>query len=281
MQLSSYINGEKPIGVLVQRPQHLPDFRSPPLDEVVLGVQFATIPGYTTIHAGEVWNLFRGDFPLVQEHPPLAPAFETFGLPQAGKISFEFGSTSPHNRFWFLSPGGEELIQFQNDRLLHNWRKIGDKVNAYPRFERVIEKLKEELLKIEEYFQSFKSGNFRITQCEVSYVNKIQVSSHSDPQDWLRFLYPDNIKMDDFSMVFRRVMVGQNGKPQGRLICEASSAVDLKGQAMIVLSLTARGAPSTPDVNGALDFLKQGREIIVNTFADVTTDLAHKEWGRL
>jgi uncharacterized protein (TIGR04255 family) len=265
----------------VQRPPYLPDFRSPPLDEVVLGVQFAPVPGYLSIHAGHVWDLFREEFPHVQEHPPLAPTFETFGLPQAGQISFGITTTVPHSRFWFLSKGKDELIQFQNDRILHNWRKIGDRANKYPRFEVIIEKFKKELYTLQDYFKQFKSAELTANQCEVSYVNKIQVSLDPNPQHWLRYLCPNDIKMDDFSMVFRRVIFGEDGKPRGRLFCEASSVGDAKGQRVIVLSLTVKGAPATPDIPGALDFLRRGREIIVTTFADVTTDSAHKEWGRL
>ena len=265
----------------MQRPPHLPDFRSPPLDEVVLGVQFAPVPGYLSIHAGEVWDLFRGEFPLVQEQPPIAPAFETFGLPQPGKISFEFMSAPPHSRFWFLSKDKEELIQFQSDRLLHNWRKIGNKTNEYPRFESIIIKFEQEILTLENYFKKFNSSKLNINQCEISYVNKINISKNPDAEYWLRFVNFSDLAMDDFSIVFRRAIVGSDGKPRGRLICEASSGGDAKGEKVISLSLTARGAPETPDLRSALDFVKQGRETVVTTFASITTDSAHRIWGRI
>ena len=37
------------------RPEDLPDFRDPPLVEVVLGVQFATVAGFGSVHAGLLW----------------------------------------------------------------------------------------------------------------------------------------------------------------------------------------------------------------------------------
>src|SRR4051794_5656712 len=106
------------------RPTHLPDFRKPPLNEVVLGIQFNPVPGYSQIYAGEVWGLFRARFPQVQEMPALPPNFETFGIPQGPQIGFNVLAGASHDRFWFLSPAGEQLIQFQMDRLLHNWRKV-------------------------------------------------------------------------------------------------------------------------------------------------------------
>ena len=61
------------------RPEHLPDFESPPLDELVLGVQFSPLPGYSAVFAKDVWGLFRQQFPRVEEKPALDPVFETFG----------------------------------------------------------------------------------------------------------------------------------------------------------------------------------------------------------
>ena len=61
------------------RPSHLPVFSNPPLDEVVLGIQFTPVSSYTSVHGNDVWALFREEFPLVQEHPALEPKFETFG----------------------------------------------------------------------------------------------------------------------------------------------------------------------------------------------------------
>jgi uncharacterized protein (TIGR04255 family) len=272
---------DKTHGCRVQRPSHLPDFSSPPLDEVVLGVQFVPVSGYQSIHAWRVWDLFRSEFPLVQEQPPIAPAFETFGLPQAGKISFEFMSAPPHSRFWFLSKDNDELIQFQSDRLLHNWRKVGDKTNEYPRFEAIIEKFERELLVLQDFFQNFRPGSLQINQCEISYVNKIDLLSDQRPEHWLRFVSFNELDVDDFSTTFRRILVGEDQKPRGRLICEASSGGDAKGRKIISLSLTARGTPESPNISGALDFLKQGRETVVAAFGDVTTNSAHQTWGRI
>ncbi|MDP2738907.1 MAG: hypothetical protein Q8O82_09480 [Pseudorhodobacter sp.] len=61
------------------RPEHLPDYSRPPLDDVILGVQFASVPAYTSVDSKGVWDLFRSDFPKIQEHPVLDPQFETFG----------------------------------------------------------------------------------------------------------------------------------------------------------------------------------------------------------
>lgn len=266
------------------RPEHLPDFINPPLNEVVLGVQFSPPKGYQQIHAGDVWNLFRPDYPQVQEQPPLAPSFETFGLGQpsmAGKLNIVTGAS--HDRFWFLRPAGDELIQFQQDRLLHNWRKIADESNDYPRFEVMIERFKGELEKLQIYLATLSTQALSINQCEISYVNHVSVEPNESlkASDWLRFISFVGDEPDDFSVVFREVVHDDAGKPCGRLFCEASTGVKSGDQQIIVMNLTVRGAPSGADINSALSFIAKGRELIVSRFAEFTTDKAHLKWGRI
>lgn len=139
------------------RPPHLPEYESPPINEVVMGVQFSTPNGYQQIYAGEVRDLFKNRFPKVRELDPLLPTFETFGLPQQ-QMKFEFFPGVVHNRYWFLSNDEDQLIQFQNDRFFHNWRKIGDGKNPYPRFDEIILNFNDELTSLNSFF--FKTRGF-------------------------------------------------------------------------------------------------------------------------
>jgi uncharacterized protein (TIGR04255 family) len=267
----------------VTRPETLPEFEKPPLNEVVVGIQFTPARGYQQIRAGEVWALFRDRFPQVEELPPLAPMFETFGLPQAQHVNFGIVSGATHDRFWFLSETRDELIQFQNDRLLHNWRKVGTK-SEYPRFERIFNHFESEVRSLEAYFSNLYPQLLNINQCEISYINHIRPveADRIDLHDWLSFFtFPNRQVPDDFSASFRKVILNPDGRPSGRLYCEAASAAEPNGRQLISLTLTARGAPSGSDVNAALEFLARGREMIVGLFADVTTESAHKIWERV
>lgn len=264
-----------------RRPEHLPDFNYPPLNEVALGVQFAPPTEYQQILAGEVWNLFRKEYPQVQDQAPISPAFETFGLPMsAGQLSFVTGAT--HDRFWFLRPEGDELIQFQNDRLLHNWRKVGDRENKYPRFETMIDKFKDELERLQGYMNGLTPQTLVVNQCEVSYINQIIVDTEEDlkASNWLRFVTFGDKYPDDFKVGFREIIRDEAEKPQGRLICEAVNALNQSGQKIIAFTLTVRGAPKEPKIGSALDFISKGRELIVSRFTELTTDYAHTKWGR-
>lgn len=265
---------------MVSRPNDLPDFAQPPLNEVVLGVQFDPPQGYQQIYAGDVWDLFKSDFPIVQELPAIPPSFETFGTMPGAQFNFGIMAGATHDRFWFLSKNGSELIQFQNDRLLHNWRKVGDESNEYPRFEGIIAKFMDELERLEAFMSRIRSQKLIIRQCELTYINHIRPGGEAiNPSEWLRFVSPDMTPPDDFSASFRRV-IEVKGQPRGRLICESSTAIDEAARRFIALTLTARGAPDTPKLESALEFLSKGRDMIVRLFTEITTDSAQRTWER-
>jgi uncharacterized protein (TIGR04255 family) len=249
---------------------------------VVVGVQFSTPRSYQQIFAGEVWGLFRKDYTVVQEQPPLQPSFETFGLkhqrPMFPQISFASGAS--HDRFWFLRPDGDELIQFQNDRFLHNWRKVGDGTNVYPRFEAMAGRFENELRLLQDYFNGLEAQELIINQCEISYINHIPLRGLA-PQDWLRFVNFDDTAPDDFSVSFREVVKDEDDKPMGRLICDATTAFLPTGEEIVAFTLTVKGAPSASTIDSALSFLRKSRGIIVNRFSELSTDSAHKNWERL
>lgn len=264
------------------RPAHLPDFKSPPLNEVVLGVQFTTPENYQQILAGEVWALYRDEYPNVEEHPALPPMFETFGGRPGAQFKLGLITGASHDRFWFLSPERDELIQFQADRLLHNWRKIGDGSNPYPRFERMIAKFQSELAVLGGYFSRLAQQELNINQCEITYINHIVVEECRNPSEWLRFLkLPDGDQEDDFSFTFRNVIRASDGRPLSRLVVEANSAVTQRGKRIIQLNLINRGAPPGPRVDDAIKFLHDGRERIVTKFAELTTESAQQKWERV
>lgn len=266
------------------RPEGLPDFSLPPLNEVVIGVQFAKPTGYQQINSRQVWDLYKEEYPKVEEHPPLEPSFEMFGVPSFSHIApFNFLSGAVHDRFWFVNQTAEELIQFQSDRLLHNWREIVDANSEYPRFETMISKFEEELTKLQIFMSSLSEQSLIINQCEVSYINNIRIQDEaaSSPDKWLKFCNFSNIAVDDFNFAFREVIKKDDGTPQGRLIVEAVTGLNQKSEKIIRLTLTVRGAPLETSIPSAINFISKGREMIVNRFAELTTDFAHQQWRRV
>ncbi|CZT36111.1 TIGR04255 family protein [Rhizobium sp. 9140] len=267
------------------RSRDLPEFDNPPLNEMIVGVQFNPAETYSQIRAGEVWSLFKKRYPLHEEHPPLLPQFETFGLPAPPQFGFNMVNGGQHDRFWFLTPDRRELIQFQEDRLLHNWRQVdGAPTVKYPRFENILDKFSEEATELSRYFSSIGSRPITFNQAEITYTNHIVLNNSdigSTHVDYLNVLNLERVvDPDDIVFIMRRVL--SNGEnPFARLIVEAKTAVHNQTfQRMVVLSLTVRGNPPDGSLEDVLWFLKLGHEVIVEEFTAITTDYAHEVWGR-
>jgi uncharacterized protein (TIGR04255 family) len=262
------------------RPHDLPEFDNPPLNEVVLGVQFAQPQTYRQIQAWQVWDLFRDQFPNLEEQSPLAPTFETFGPQQPLAIRFGLGAGPMHDRYWFVSGSGDEVIQFQNDRLLHNWRKQSS--SRYIRYENIRSKFHDELNKLKNYLTSTNSL-FEINQCEVTYVNHIPLPSGTTNyiKDWLNFFNDQSFDFNDLAIQFKETIFFENTlAPSGRFYCDAGLKFDQNMNQFLSLALTVRGQPVDNTIDSSLRFFDHGRSKIVRTFADITTGKAHEIWGR-
>lgn len=263
----------------MKRPENLPDFENPPINEVVMGVQFAPVQGYQQINAGEVWNLFKKDFPIVQEQPAIPPSFETFGF-TSPPISFGFMSGANHDRFWFLKDDQRQIIQFQQDKFLHNWRKVGIDEEKYPRFENIISNFSAELKTLEVYFQkNFSTPSISVNQCEIAYINFIYKSDVGDIplNEIFAFLNFEN-EPNELSCSFSKHILNPKGEPRGRVVCNIEQGVGPKGP-MHRLSITAKGAPNGNGISDALLFIQEGREKIVHLFKEITSPTVHKLWG--
>jgi len=266
----------------MSRPENLPDFNSPPLDEVVVGVQFAPASNYSSVFAKDVWGLFSDSYPLVQEQPAIEPSFETFGgpRPQPG-MSFEFGHRPLQNRLWFVSDDQSHLIQFQNDRLLLNWRRRQPN-QTYPRFEGIADAFQTHLNTLQGFFEASLKIPLDVNQAEVTYINNIPVDDYSSVGEWLRFWNVENIDVENVSFQFGEVIYEPGGRPYARLLHELTSVISRDGRAKAFrLSLIFRGKPYTGNSPAdAMKFIHIGREKIVTRFAEMTTEKAHKIWER-
>lgn len=267
-----------------ERPVDLPDFTNPPVIEVLIDTQFESIPGYSPIYANDVWDLFRDSFPKFEEQRALLPSFETFGSAGQQQIMLKIKQASTPPRFWFLSENGDHLIQFQSDRFIRNWRKNDSADDEYPRFESIMDSYSREFSELESYISRKFSHTLAINQCEVRYVNSIPIEDlggGSESRKFLRFGDFGDSTADDFLVRFRRTIREESGEPIFRLVCECGSARTSKGELVLKLDILARGAPKGTSLKDAQVFCLRAREKIVRLFTEITTEYAHKIWGRV
>jgi uncharacterized protein (TIGR04255 family) len=261
----------------------LPDFANSPLTEVVLGIQYSPLANYKGTHAFEIWDLFKGEFGLVEEHQPVPSQFETFGrVGQA--VNVEFVRAPIHNRYWFLTDDKAELLQFQPDRFTQNWRKMESANRPYPRFESVVERFFQNFEKLSEFVDRKALGPLAPNQCEVSYINHIPANAPDGapiPVEFYLSLFAKKptFESDDIRCVFRKEIV-EEGDAIGRYIVEVASAWTPEGESIFRLTLTARGTPPSPNAQGCRKFMEATRLGIAQIFLDVTTDEAKALWDQ-
>lgn len=266
----------------MSRPEDLPEYAHPPLNEVTVGVQFSTPTNYSQLHAGGVWNLFRQDYPHFEEHEPLPPTFELFGANAIGPTVLELLQGPRHDRFWFVNEARDELIQFQNDRIHFNWKVTPNVERPYPRFEHVLDKFSSALSKLSNHFESEFGEGLNIVQAEVAYINHFpeQVDGKSILRDqWVNFVDMTKFPAEDVGMRMRYPMT-KNDEFVGRVNLEFNSAIKPPNERISVLTITVRGNPDVSSVESVNSFLNDGHNLIVRTFDTVTTDWAHNYWNR-
>jgi uncharacterized protein (TIGR04255 family) len=271
------------------RPADLPNFSRPPLYELVLSIQFPR--QIRSIDLGAIWRLFRKQYPRVEEQPPLPPVYEKFGLPPqpAESPQFVLSATPEVPRCWFIDREGNELLQVQSDRLIHNWRQ-NDPEATYPRYEPVRRKFEREVRRIDTFLGAEGLESIRPNQCEVSYINHIWLGENVELDDKLDQIftvwqeaysndYLERIERAQFGMAY--TISGERSEPFGRLHVQVQPAVVRSTfRRIIQFTLTVRGKPQNDTVESAFEWLDKGREVVVRSFAALTREAMHKMWGR-
>jgi uncharacterized protein (TIGR04255 family) len=273
-----------------RRPAGLPDFDRPPVTEVVLSIQFAALPGLRTVHTGLYWNDIRQDYPKVSEQAPIAPAFETFGttpmLSPTIQIQAMLAPLVP--RLWFEAENGEHLVQLQQDRLLHNWRKRSSGAE-YPRYELLRERFVSEVEKLSALLKKEDLGEIRPNQCEVTYINTIVFADGRNPHEGLASITPlwtgtvsePYLPGPETTTLQTKYVLRKDEVPYGRVYITFTPAyLTTDYSPAIQLEVTARGKPREESVAAALDLLDEERDVVVRAFTAVTTSSMHKQWGR-
>lgn len=271
----------------------LPEFENPPVVELVLDVQFQPISSLDVPRLGLLWQVFRSDFPQVEQHGPLTPLVERFGpgSGEEGRVFIEPFAVPMLPRLWFLDAKGTELIQVQNNRFVHNWRRT-DQRTDYPHYDAVRSRFRTELEKFEAFMHEEGLGELVPELCEISYFNHIEPGEawhgHEQLHEVLRLWKPDfgddftsDKQLESASVNFQFIMKNEQGDPYGRWRVSVQPGYARDGESPIfVITNTARGRPLADGIEGAIRFLDQGHDWTVRGFAAMTTENVHRLWGR-
>lgn len=267
-------------------------FERAPIDEVVLGVQFANT-NLSLLDAGLFWAAVRDDFPKRQITSPLITQMETFEAPfpligADDPIGAAMAATGPaFARAWFHSADETRLLQLQGDRLLVNWR-ARPHARDYPRYAAVRDMFATAFNKLLSFAAAQEMGEPVPIQAEVSYFNRIApVNGFGNPhavfRNWAPLSVPGlSMPGEPETAAFRltRRIYWPDSSPAARLHVRMSPAFSPESGYFFLLELTARGAPAGSTLDDVHAFHDLCREVVVRTFAALTTDEMHAHWAR-
>ena len=264
----------------------LPEFIEAPVIETLFGVQFKSLEKFSIPHYGLYWSRIRANYEQYEVHPPVRSIIEQFGagISKDPSIGFHL-MRDPEVRCWFIDKSRSWLTQIQRDRFYHNWRKV--KVDdVYPRYEKIKPKFKEEWLRFCEFLDEADLGKPEVNQCEVMYVNHIEVGRDRDSYGQLNRViscwsgsYSGTFLSEPESVNINAQYILPEKK--GRLHIVVQPAIRRQdAKEVLQLNLTARGKPASSSLEDIIRWLDLGHEWIVRGFADFTTKEMHKIWRR-
>jgi uncharacterized protein (TIGR04255 family) len=264
----------------------LPDFNKPPINEVVLGVQFDKLTNFSTIHPGLLWQKIRTEYPKYTIQPEIAPDKETFEVPKLPKAPKAiFSITPPVPRCWFLDEPENKLIQVQPDRFLHNWKKMTGKED-YPHYSNILPEFKKQWNTFLGFINEEKVGIVNMNHWEVTYVNYIYIGEGwkdlGDMPKLFPFISTNQLETHLHTPeVVTTSLVYAFPEKLARIYIELSPAFRRSdNKPLIQFKLTAKGQLTSNDISELYKQLDFGREIIVKSFTDMTSSEAHRLWER-
>ncbi len=272
----------------------LPSFKTPPVVETVLGVQFNPLRGFTNAHLGAFWKRIvqsscaDSRWTKVTDAAPLAPSVEHFGEEHAWSavgLTLRVSSDPPAGRLQIRNESGDALIQVQNDRLHFNWIRGQD--GGYPRYESVRPKFDAVRAEFEAFLREEGFDGFEPNQWEVTYVNHIPRGTvWQTPRDWGALFAgllgqradPSEVRFESLTSAWHFEIPERRGRLHIDLK-HAKTQEDPRTE-LLRLTLTARGPVSSAEggESNLSDGLDLGRRVIVRTFRDITSEEAHAYW---
>lgn len=262
-------------------PNTLPRYGKPPVIEVVCGIQFEAPVGFNSIHFGRFHERIRREYPKVEDHPPLGETFEgPFGVQAQNKFAFDL---PPLRRMFFKTSEENFLLQVQPTRFLANWRRVRT-ADEYPRFSTAFERFTRGW---HEFLTMLAENGLTVgpvNQYELTYVNHIGQPGETFPAAMPKYLRYAPWGVAEGLLRQPKAARFHVGYPLGATAGSLHVTVNhgLKSQnqqSVMVIDMTARG-PAAADGSDLKTWFDLGHEHIVRGFTEITSDEAHRTWGR-
>jgi uncharacterized protein (TIGR04255 family) len=264
---------------------NLPEYDHPPAVETLMGFYFARQSDWDALLFGKLWVLFESEYPQGN----LAPFI--LSPPPADAVTAQAALGAMPFRALFTDADDSELIQVQHSAFLRNWRKTAEN-KPYTHYCDLKPRFQHDWQKFLGFLKRNRLQRPVVIQVEVTYVNHLirgdDWDSYNDVAKLLKPFAPrsgvaDNGRLYTFlpEAASFHLQIGYNlADVNVGLQVVAQSAIRPDGKEVLQLTLTAKGAPSTSTDEALSEALDRCHDAVIRGFDDVTTDQAHKKWGK-
>lgn len=264
------------------------DLPCPPLTETALSLGFSEFHRLMSDKLDDLWNAkYRRRFPKREEMGPYSPMIEE---EEGGLAAVPSAAPLTNVRRWFLSRGGNRLVQVQRNWFAYNWRIAGHGVTntdppPYPGYRAVRDGFTGHLETFIRFAEEEDLGEFQPRQCEISYVSHLPAGGAwkgpGEADKALRLFAPLPAaarlpEQEAMRHITQFVITGPDGKRLGRLYARVETALAGEAQ-LLVLTLFAR-SPAVESLEQAARFFDLGHEWIVKAFYDLVSPEALAEF---
>lgn len=270
----------------------LPKFDSPPVVETAISVQFETLPNYTNAHSGWFWKKYLGpEWTIARDAPRIENIVEGFGDERKWRMPGGFavsqGLTPDRTQIIRSEANNDRMIQVQNSRVIYNWRRQSGV--EYPSYSILKNEFADSLKKYEAFCNEAALGALKYDVWELVYVNHIPKGGlWKSVKDWPSiFPFLTMPPVADINGQTEDSLKGEwqyvIGKNVGRLYITMTHARVMTPQAgpeLIELKMIARGPINKEQGLDMYQGLDEGHRSIVQSFAKMTSESAHRYWKR-
>lgn len=263
----------------------LPEYDTPPVVEVVFGVQFKDLKELKSPHMGAFWEkIGRADFPECEEMSPLVHVVETYDQPvsKSSTVTIEKLDLPPLPRLFFITKEKNNLIQLQRDRFLQNWRKLQEGTE-YPRYKQLFPQFLKAWQLFNDFVEELNIGQLEPDQYELTYINHIRKGDGWTDLSDIERVFPefqckvgDRFLVEPEQVAWRRIYRLPKDMGRLRVSMQQATVVETKSP-VLALNLTARGFAKS----GLSAWFDMAHEWIVKGFTDLTgPDIQKSVWKR-
>jgi uncharacterized protein (TIGR04255 family) len=265
-------------------PTIMPDYQFPPAVETLMGFYFARLPNWNVLRLGQLWTLFKNEYPNASVLPALPDAAET--NPHAIDIE------KLPIRAMFTDVEGGELLQVQGSAFFRNWRQTPEN-REYTHYSQLKPRFASDWQKLIKFIKDNQLQMPSVFQCEVTYMNHLvrgkDWDSYNDLARLVKLFAPREGVTDNgrhYSYLPEAASVALNVGytfPEAGVSLQvvAQSAVRMPdGTEVLQLTVTAKGTPKHPSDQELWATLDRCHEAVILGFDDVTTENAHQKWGK-